>query len=135
MAWQEANKERYLERQRQYRESGARKYREEHLRQAFGLSEADYRNMLERQGGGCAICGDPPNVRISLHVDHDHGTGEIRGLLCVRCNNGIGLLRESPDVMGRAIRYVTSDARFRSTRTKLERQAIERALALRAPAA
>ena len=44
--------------------------------------------MLAEQGGGCAICGAPPKTR-RLHVDHDHKTGEIRGLLCYRCNKAL----------------------------------------------
>ena len=91
--------------------------------------------MLEQQGGGCAICEDPPNPNISLHVDHDHGTGEIRGLLCVRCNNAVGLLRENPDLFRRAERYLSSDPRFRSSRPRLVGLAKERALALKQRAA
>ncbi len=135
VAWQQANPERFAERQRRYREDGRRDYRTEHLRRTFGLTQADYDALLAAQGGGCAICEDPPNEKISLHIDHDHGTGEIRGLLCVRCNNAIALLRESPDVMRRAIRYVSSDAKLRSQRPRLERLARDRALALKDRAA
>jgi Recombination endonuclease VII len=41
--------------------------------------------MLAEQGGGCAICGAEPKTK-RLHVDHDHKTGAVRGLLCFRCN-------------------------------------------------
>lgn len=133
-AWQRANPVRYADSQRRYREAGRRNHRAEHLRRKF-LTLDEYERMLEQQGGGCAICGDPPNEKISLHIDHDHGTGEIRGLLCVRCNNAIALLRESPDIMRRAIRYVTLDARLRSQRPRLERLARDRAHALRDRAA
>ena len=46
-----------------------------------GLPLAEYDALLAAQGGGCAICGNPPKTR-RLHVDHDHKTGEVRGLLC-----------------------------------------------------
>jgi hypothetical protein len=51
--------------------------------------------MLALQNGGCASCGDAPG-KIRLHVDHDHSTGLVRGLLCVKCNMALGHLDESP---------------------------------------
>lgn len=44
--------------------------------------------MLAEQAGGCAICGAEPKTR-RLHVDHDHKTGAVRGLLCYRCNRAL----------------------------------------------
>lgn len=55
----------------------------------FGITIEQYEEMLVRQDGGCAICGRPPG-RISLHVDHDHETNRVGGLLCFRCNNSLG---------------------------------------------
>jgi len=50
----------------------------------------DYAAMLERQAGVCAICRRPPKVGgRRLHVDHDHRTGRVRGLLCFTCNRYI----------------------------------------------
>lgn len=57
-------------------------------RSRTGITEADYNAMLAAQGGGCAICGNPPKTR-RLHVDHDHKTGRVRGLLCFRCNRAL----------------------------------------------
>jgi hypothetical protein len=53
----------------------------------LGVTDPEYAAMLEAQGGGCAICGNPPKTR-RLHVDHDHHDPEhrVRGLLCFRCN-------------------------------------------------
>jgi hypothetical protein len=51
----------------------------------LGVTDAEYERLLAAQGGGCAICDHPPRTR-RLHVDHDHKTGEVRGLLCHRCN-------------------------------------------------
>lgn len=64
-----------------------------------------------------------------------HGTGEIRGLLCVRCNNALGLFREDADLLRRAARYVTADAKHRTQRLRWERLARDRAQALREVAA
>jgi hypothetical protein len=55
----------------------------------------------------CAICKAPPNDVISLHVDHEHGTGRVRGCLCVKCNNAIGLFDEDPALFAAAVRYLT----------------------------
>lgn len=52
------------------------------------LDDADYAARLEAQGGGCALCGAKPKNR-RLDVDHDHRTGEVRGLLCHRCNRAL----------------------------------------------
>lgn len=60
-------------------------YRSKKLTRLFGLTAEDYDTMLENQGGVCAICQSPPKNN-RLAVDHDHNTGEIRGLLCTRCN-------------------------------------------------
>jgi hypothetical protein len=75
----------------------------------FGLKPADYFRILEEQGGGCAICGAKTprrNASKYFHVDHDHATGHVRGLLCNPCNIGIAALGESEDVMTRAIKYL-----------------------------
>jgi hypothetical protein len=62
-------------------------------RYAYGISAADYEQMKAKQGGRCAICASLPGG--VLHVDHQHGEsgrGSVRGLLCNRCNLGLGLL-------------------------------------------
>ena len=61
--------------------------------------------MVLDQDGGCKICGTKES---KLYVDHDHGTGKVRGLLCHCCNAGIGLLKDSPDIMQKAIQYVST---------------------------
>lgn len=55
---------------------------------SHALSDADYHALLERQGGGCAICGATPKTR-RLHTDRDHKTLAVRGLLCHRCNRAL----------------------------------------------
>ena len=61
----------------------------------YGLTTEQYDELLVAQGGVCAVCAEPP-ARGRLHVDHDHGTGRIRGLLCRRCNTGLYLLENEP---------------------------------------
>jgi hypothetical protein len=80
--WQQANAERLNAYRRARREDPAVKARERagHLRRKHGLSPEQYEAMLVAQGGGCAICGRGPGLKFSLHVDHDHETGRVRGI-------------------------------------------------------
>jgi len=54
-------------------------------RSRTGITQAEYDRLLAEQGGHCALCPNTPKTR-RLHVDHDHTTGRVRGLLCFRCN-------------------------------------------------
>lgn len=74
------------------------------LRQ-YNLSPVDYYKLLEVQGGFCKICKMPPNKK-RLHVDHDHKTGRIRGLLCTNCNTGLGHFKENSRLLEEAINYL-----------------------------
>ena len=76
------------------------------LKSQYGLSIEDYEAMHEAQGGCCAVCLNPPVPNQVLFVDHDHGTGKTRELLCVRCNFAIGHLGESIEVAQRLIAYL-----------------------------
>ena len=70
----------------------------------LGVGDDEYEWMLAEQGGVCAICGSPPKSR-RLHVDHDHKTGAVRGLLCFRCNRALtGYVTEA--WMADATRYL-----------------------------
>jgi hypothetical protein len=78
------------------------------LLKKYGLTLEDYDRMVFMQGGGCAICGSPEGGGIIklLYVDHDHKTGNVRGLLCQPCNAGIGNFLDNPDLMKEAIAYL-----------------------------
>lgn len=81
------------------------------LRRALGrynLTVEQYEAMLASQGGGCAIClARVANSRgHRLFVDHDHTTGQVRGLLCSRCNSSIGYFDEQPIRLRRAAAYI-----------------------------
>ena len=73
-----------------------------------GLSIADYDELLEKQDGVCAICGKPETYKENqnLAVDHDHETGRVRGLLCRKCNLGIGQLQDDPSLLWKALEYL-----------------------------
>jgi hypothetical protein len=75
-----------------------------HLKRRYGISRADYAALLARQGGVCAICGKPPEK--TLCVDHCHSTGRIRGLLCRKCNFGLGCYAEDQAALIAALAYL-----------------------------
>ena len=83
--------------------SGGKKVadRRSHLKRKYGMTIEQYDAMLEAQGGGCFICGRPPREDISLHVDHDHSTGKVRGILCFCCNNALADFQEDPALLRR----------------------------------
>ena len=78
------------------------------LKRDYGLAPEDFDEILKSQDGVCALCDAPPSRGDmgTLHVDHDHTTGEIRGLLCGRCNRALGLLQDKPELLREAIRYL-----------------------------
>lgn len=87
------------------------------LKHTYGLSIEEYNLMLKQQNGVCACCGKPEARRSgrrrrsdtetsSLHVDHCHTTGAVRGLLCSECNQALGLLGEDPDRVKALLKYI-----------------------------
>jgi hypothetical protein len=78
---------------------GSRHY---HLMRRYGIGADDFDRMVVEQGGVCAICGRPDPE----HVDHDHETGEVRGILCFNCNGGLGQFRDDVDALRSAAVYL-----------------------------
>ena len=93
---------------REHPERFSVKQRRSMLKQRYGLTVEQWNEMFEAQGGGCAICGDAPTGRNRLAVDHSHATGDVRGLLCFRCNTLLGKFRDDPSLLRRAIAYLNS---------------------------
>jgi Autographiviridae endonuclease VII len=109
--WQQENSARLNAYRREYRTRPERKRadRDAHLRRKYGIGIDDYDALLLRQSGGCAICHVLPDPSTNLHVDHDHATGAVRGLLCVSCNNALGAFRESFEIFRSAADYLDRD--------------------------
>jgi hypothetical protein len=99
------NRERILANNKRSRDAHPDRERQRHLKRHFGLTPAEYAALLQEQGGGCAICGTEATNR-ALPVDHNHTTGENRGILCDHCNRGLGEFRDSVDVLMKAIAYL-----------------------------
>lgn len=80
------------------RSAKAEKNRERQLKHRYGITVEKYEEMLEGQNGQCAVCGATESIRNTgymLHVDHNHITGKVRGLLCTTCNKALGFLESS----------------------------------------
>lgn len=77
-----------------------------HLKYEFGMTVSDYTMLFQKQEGLCAICKSASSSNQSLAVDHNHKTGKIRGLLCVRCNRGIGAFGDCSETLNRAAIYL-----------------------------
>jgi hypothetical protein len=82
------------------------------FRRLFGITHEDYDRMLMDQHGRCLICGATESkishALVPLVVDHDHGTGRVRGLLCGSCNAGLGMFADDPDRLVAAAAYLLS---------------------------
>lgn len=68
----------------------------------YGITKKMYESLLAEQGGGCAICGRVDD----LAIDHNHETAQVRGILCRRCNAGMGQLQDDPELLKRAAYYL-----------------------------
>lgn len=112
----ECSNERGRENHKKYRAKGApdwenkrRKYRNAYYLRTYGITADEFDFKLSEQEGCCEICKtslcvdeDPKKA----HLDHNHDTGQIRGVLCVRCNKGIGFFLENEDYLGEAAKYL-----------------------------
>jgi hypothetical protein len=106
-AYYRANKKRLREEAlaRSRKNPGAERRRR--LRREFNMSTEDYESLLKSQQGVCAICRRPEPVKgRRLPVDHCHATGQVRGLLCSKCNQGLGFLGDSLATLEAAQAYL-----------------------------
>ena len=82
-------------------------YKDYELKKRYGISLKEYYQRLSSQNGLCAICGSSVSeTRRRFHVDHDHKTGEIRGILCHRCNVALGMVQDNIKILSLMIKYL-----------------------------
>lgn len=106
----EDNKEKILESGKIYRANNKDKIKRRgwsyNLKQ-YGITEEEYYIIFNNQNGCCKICKTHQNkLKSSLHIDHNHNTGKVRGLLCGKCNQGLGFFYDNIDLMEKAIEYL-----------------------------
>jgi hypothetical protein len=116
------NKARYWQ-DEEYRTSLLKKHkvrRAETKCATYGITKDDYDRMFAEQYGVCAICAQPETARHgngetrALHIDHDHKTGRVRGLLCTRCNYSLGGFQDSVSILKNAIGYLENSEKHDS---------------------
>ena len=82
------------------------------IKQKYGLTEAEYNSIKEKQGGRCAICFGLPTDTNMLAVDHCHKTGKVRGLIHRRCNTGMGMFDDDAIKLSQAVDYLRRTGGF-----------------------
>lgn len=76
------------------------------LKHVYNLKREDFDKMYDTQNGKCKLCYKEIKAQVQSHVDHNHDTGVIRGLLCSKCNLGLGHFYDNSDVLVRASKYI-----------------------------
>lgn len=83
--------------------------RHSRLRRFYGITPEQYQEIYDSQGGRCAICKEELVSDKKTHLDHDHRTRWVRGILCNNCNCAIGLLKDDVDILQSAILYIANN--------------------------
>lgn len=110
LKWRTENKDRAKENHKKWRDENPDKIRSQAMKYKYKITLKDYETLLILQDFKCAICSrHEEENRKPFVVDHDHNTGEVRGLLCFRCNTGIGQLGDSTLLLSKAIQYLNSN--------------------------
>lgn len=102
----------WYKKRKQHRKDNPEKHLDYSLRTRFDITLDEYKSKLLQQRGVCVICGQPETATSRgkvklLSVDHNHSNGQIRGLLCDKCNHLIGNANEDIAVLDSAIRYIS----------------------------
>jgi hypothetical protein len=105
--WLENNphqRRKYVNRKKKRYANNPELYRDSRLKNMYGITLEDYNSKLEEQEGKCAICKCTQEK--NFHVDHNHETGQVRGLLCSHCNHMIGKAKEDVQILKEGVRYL-----------------------------
>lgn len=112
----QANPEAFLSRQREYRRQNPEKHHAQTRKAKYGLTSESFERLWNQQDGKCAICLTPLARGPHAHIDHCHGSGRVRGILCSFCNHGLGRFRDQPTLLIAAAKYLTANADVNASR-------------------
>jgi len=96
------NTEVLKDRQRTLYGNNKHTFKAKRIKQRYGITMEQVENLRDQQGGLCAICKLEP----ASHIDHDHVTDRVRGLLCNNCNTGLGMFQDNASLMAAGIKYL-----------------------------
>ena len=101
------NADKVRESKKKYYAENSDRARDRNLQNRYGIGHEEYLELFEKQDGKCKICETTSNRKLKhFAVDHCHDTGDVRGLLCSNCNTAIGLLKDNPDLLRTAAKYI-----------------------------
>lgn len=102
------NREKINRKLREYYRDHINESKDSNLRRNYGISFEKYNELFISQNGVCLICSKPEIIKNrTLCVDHCHEDGKVRGLLCSKCNQAIGLFEENPLIFKKAVEYLS----------------------------
>ena len=81
-------------------------YKNNSLIREYNIDLDTFKSMLKKQNNKCVICGNEFKNSKSIHVDHNHKTGNVRELLCSKCNTGLGMFYDNIESLANAIKYL-----------------------------
>lgn len=93
---------------KEYRKQNPIQKKNNDLLRMYGISLDDFNDLAKKQNNSCAICGRPDNGNKNIfpYIDHCHKTGKVRGLLCTRCNMGLGQFKDNKNTLLKAVDYL-----------------------------
>ena len=104
--WRKVNGEHENTYRKAYYEKHKRRYKSYRLKNHFGITLEQKEAMINAQQGKCAICGNGFRFERDCHVDHNHSTNKIRGILCQNCNRGLGMFKDNKFILSNAVSYL-----------------------------
>jgi len=104
--WKNGNKSKTAAYKKRYRELNPTEARDYTLRSRYGITLDEFNAMFEKQGKRCAVCRSDKSDSKNFVVDHCHTTGKIRGVLCSYCNRALGMMKDDPELLSKAIIYL-----------------------------
>jgi len=110
--WRHKNADRLRKKSREYYQANRDRIREYQRwydkRRQYNLTQEQFESKLALQDGKCFLCGEPPKPGKVLAVDHDHKTGQIRALLCNKCNLTLGYVQDNTELLSKMVQYLDS---------------------------
>lgn len=108
------DRDKYLSSQKGYYHKDKESYKWRNIKNMYGLTKEDFFDVLETQDNKCALCNKPflSLGQSHLHIDHCHETNKVRGLLCLQCNVGLGMLGDNIEGLERGIKYLKGELRW-----------------------